>query len=368
MHIQKKFAEAIFIVTAERSCPIYNVGEELRVEKDTIVVPEAKPTCMALAAKLTSITAKKQSFQKYSQMGVKKSEFECGGCPQGRITFEYKKEKGFATLQMRLLSESEERRKKHHLNTHFAKLRDFSLFEPLDDDALLDLTAQLEVKKYPANKILLKKDDPGTHLFFLLNGKIGVIGDDGLSLAEMNTGEIFGEMSMLSGEPVSCSIHTLKDTEVACLSKKNFKFVLKKYPVLQLFLLKMLVTRAQATALRSGSISSGMSGELSEISIVELFQLINSSQKTGTIDLILDDAKASVYFNEGELVRVRYRQLVDKEALFVLMAQKKGHFTYTKDIPQELHDSQPFGGFMSLIMEGVQWVDEQESQGELGSD
>lgn len=361
MRQERKFSEAIFIITEERSCPFYNVGEELKVENGSVVVPEVKPTCMILVEKLIAITTKKQTFERFSQLGVQKSNFDCGGC-QGRIRFEYKKEKGFATLQMKLLSEAEARRRRQHLDKFFGRLRNFHLFESLDDDALGDLTALLELKKYPANKVVLKKGEPGTHLFVLLEGKVGVIADDGQRVAEMSKGEIFGEMSLLSGEPVSCSIHSLQETEVATLSIKNFKHVLKKYPVLQLFLLKMLVDRAQAMTLRSGNITSGMSGELDEINMVELFQLINSSQKTGTVDLILQDAKATVLFNEGELIDLKYRNLVGKEALFALLAQKSGHFTYTKGIPANMSHLAPLGSFMSLIMEGVQWIDEQAEQ------
>jgi signal-transduction protein with cAMP-binding, CBS, and nucleotidyltransferase domain len=218
----------------------------------------------------------------------------------------------------------------------------------------------MELKTYPKGKMVLKQGEPGTNLFVILSGKVGVIGDDGVRLAEMGKGEIFGEMSLLSGEPVSCSIHSLKETEAALLSIKNFKFVLKRYPVLQLFLLKMLVDRTQTMALRSGSITSGMSGEFEEISVVELFQLINSSQKTGRIELIMDDAKASVQFSEGEFIEVRYKDLKNKEALFALLTKKKGHFSYTKGIPLELENAKPFGGFMGLIMEGGQHLDELE--------
>jgi len=42
------------------------------------------------------------------------------------------------------------------------------------------------------------------------------------------------------------------------------------------------------------------------------------------------------------------------------LARKSGHFSYTKGIPQELEFAKPFGDFMGLIMEGVQYVDEQE--------
>lgn len=356
---QKKFRDAIFTVIEERSCPIYNIGDELKVEKLCAVVPEAKLVCMILVEKLIAITVKKDSFERFSQLGVKKLTFDCSGC-QGQITFQYKQEKSFSTVQMKLLSEVEKRRRKQHLDKFFSLLRDFPLFESLDDDALLDLADLLDHKKYAKDKVVLKQGDPGTHLFILLAGRVGVIAEDGERLATMTQGEIFGEMSLLSGEPVSCSIYSLAETEAALLSVKNFKFVLKKHPVLQLFLLKMLVDRAQAMALRSGNITSGMSGELAEIAMVELFQLINSSQKTGIVELLLSDAKGGVLFREGEIVYARYKELRNKDALFALLAKKNGHFTYTKGIPAVVQKTPPLGGFMGLIMEAVQFIDEQE--------
>ncbi len=358
-HQKKKFTDAIFVVTEERSCPIYTVGEELKVEDLCAVFPEAKAVCMILVEKLIEITVKKKSFEQFSQLGAKKAKFDCGGC-KGLIHFEYKKEKGFSTLQMKLLSEAEDRKRKKNLDIFFGKLRNFQLFESLDDNALYDLAELLEFKAYPKDKIILKQGDPGTNLFILLAGKVGVIGDDGARIAEMGKGEILGEMSLLSGEPVSFSVHSLAHTEAALLSIKNFKHVMKKYPVLQLFLLKMLVDRAQAMALRSGNITSGMAGELKEINTVELLQLINSTQKTGRIELVFDDAKATVYFVDGEIVHAHYRDLQDKDALFAVLAKKDGHFSYTKGVPLELENQEPFGGFMGLIMEGVQFVDEQE--------
>lgn len=356
---QKKIRDAIFTVTEERSCPIYNVGDEFKVEDSCVVVPEAKQTCMLLVEKLIDITVKKESFERFSQLGAQNVKFDCGGCT-GKIFFRYKKQKGFSTVQMTLLSAADERRRKQHLAVFFDKLREFQLFESLDDDALLDLASLLEHKKYKKGKVVLKEGEPGTHLFILLTGQVGVIAHDGERLASMGKGEIFGEMSLLSGEAVSCSIHSLAETEAALLSVKNFKYVLKKNPVLQLFLLKMLVDRAQAMALRSGNITSGMSGELSEIGIVELLQLINSSQKTGHIELILSDAKGSITFAEGEIINVRYRTFRKKDALFALLAQKEGHFTYSKGIPKGMKHTEPLGAFMGLIMEGVQYLDEQE--------
>ena len=187
-----------------------------------------------------------------------------------------------------------------------------------------------------------------------------MIGDEGQTLSEMGVGEIFGEMSLLSGEPVTTTIHSRKKTRLATLSSKDFKHVLRMYPVLQVFFYKMLVERSQANTLRAGTISSGMTGKLSEIHAVELFQLINSSQKTGKVQLMLDDGRAVVTFNEGELVKARYKGFDGKEAFFALLAKGEGDFTYTSGLSLEEKELPVIGGFMGLIMEGMRRVDEQE--------
>ena len=91
MQQKQNFTDAIFIVIEERSCPFYNIGDELKVENNNIVVPAAKQVCMVLVSSLIEITAKKQTFEQFSQLGIKRSQFDCGGC-QGKISFEYKKE------------------------------------------------------------------------------------------------------------------------------------------------------------------------------------------------------------------------------------------------------------------------------------
>ena len=241
-------------------------------------------------------------------------------------------------------------------------MRNLDIFESLEDDALSDLTLLLELTTIPIDKVVLKKGDPGSNMYIVLSGQVAVMADDGTRIAEMGEGKIFGEMSLLSGEPVTSSIYTLAETQVAKLSVKNFKHVLKKYPVLQLFLFKLLVVRAQTMTLRSGNITSGMSGELAEISIVDLLQLINSSQKTGRLDLALEEGKAMVFFKEGEIIHARLLTLRNKEAVYALLPVKSGHFAYTKGIPQELDKLPPIGGFMGILMEGLQRIDENKGQ------
>lgn len=357
------FRDAIFIVTEERRCPIYNVGEEFKVENFCLTVPSLKPDCLILAEEIIKIVTSRESFRddNMSMFSSKKVRFNCGGC-EGLIHFEFKKEKSHVTLHMKLLQQAEERQRRQRFDKFFRIFRNLGIFESLDDDALSDLTVLLEVKTIPPAKVIIKKGDPGSHLYIIMNGLVSVQAEDGSKIAETETGGIFGEMSLLTGDPVTNSIYTITATQVAMLSIKNFKHALKKHPVLQLFLLRMLVDRAQTATLRSGNITSGMTGELAEIPAVDLFQLINSSQKTGRIDLIMDMGKATVCFKDGQIIHANFLKLRDKEAIFALLSVKNGHFSYTRGVPGEFENLSSIGDFMGLLMEGLQRIDEDQEE------
>lgn len=121
-----------------------------------------------------------------------------------------------------------------------------------------------------------------------------------------------------------------------------------------------MMTRAKANLIRSSQINSGMNGELACISLVDLFQLINTSRKSGRLDLMLPDGQACVLFNEeGEIIHATYGRSRGKEALFILLSQKNGTFTYTvEQLPDAYRKKQRLGEFMTLLMEGLQHVDE----------
>ena len=68
-----------------------------------------------------------------------------------------------------------------------------------------------------------------------------------------------------------------------------------------------------------------------------------------------------VFFKEGEIVHARFLDLRNKEAVFALVGVKSGHFIYTKGIPKELDKAPPIGGFIGIIMEGLQRIDENKA-------
>jgi len=353
-----EFRNAIFVVTEETRCPIYNVGEEFKVEAGQLSVPEAKPTCLLLAREIAEITAERRSMRRFSPRGEQRAKFECGGCA-GLIRFEFKKEREFATLQMKLLAAAERREKTRHLDRFAALLRRLAVFEPLNDENLRDLSGLLALGRYEANEIILRRGAPGTHLYIVLSGRTAVVGQDGEVVTTMEAGEIFGEMSLLSGEPVTSTVLALEPSELASLSSKDFKHVLNRFPVLQVFFYRLLVERvSRINRERAITLQSGFSGDLAEISVVELFQLLNSGQRTGKLLLEVDEGAGEAVFNEGELVAARLGALEGKEAFFALLGKHRGRFSYVSGLSPKERELEILGGFMGLVMEGMRRIDE----------
>jgi hypothetical protein len=354
------FRNAVFVVTEEFSCPLYNVGEEFIVHESVLSIDRNKETCLQMVQELMKAlaVAKPLLEQRITRKGVQRAKFECGGC-SGLIRFEYKKEKAYSTLQMNLLKVAEQRAKQRLIAEFFGILREMELFEPLNDFDLQDLALLMKLHSYPPGKIIIEEGERGTNFYVVLSGKVAVVSKDSEVIAEIDPGGIFGEMSLLSGELTYPSVYSKTACQLAALNAKDFKHVLSRYPILQIFFYRVLVHRAQENTLRAGKISSGMSGELSEINPVDLFQMINSGGKSGRIIFNFGKSRAIALFHEGEVVACHHKGQKGKEAFFALLVEQQGRFIYTKGLSEREKQLQPLGGFMGLVMEGLQRIDEE---------
>jgi hypothetical protein len=109
---------------------------------------------------------------------------------------------------------------------------------------------------------------------------------------------------------------------------------------------------------RAEELSSGMVGQVSDISIVELCQMVNSNQKTGRLRLENSDCRATILFNEGELVHADYRGFVGKDAFYEVIGIENGRFKFTQGLTRKEKQLDVLGGFMGIIMEGMKRLDD----------
>ncbi|MCI5159666.1 MAG: DUF4388 domain-containing protein [Candidatus Electrothrix sp. AUS1_2] len=184
----------------------------------------------------------------------------------------------------------------------------------------------------------------------------------GGTAAEIGPGGMFGEMCLLSGEAACPSVHSLTEVRLGVLAVKDFSLLLSTSPNLQIFFYRVLAGRSKCKehSMQAGEINTGcMCGELTDyINLVDLFQLINTGGKTGAIDLMLPEGYARVLFHEGEIIYSSFGPLQGKEALFALLAQQNGSFTYIKGLTEKEKDMPILGGFVGLLLEGLRYLDE----------
>ena len=221
-----KFRNGVFVITEERHCPLYNVGEEIYVDDGVMRLPAAKSTCLTLTQDIIHLVSEDIAYEQYLQWSRKKNTFECSGCHDGRIGFEYKQEKEFATVQMKLLAAAERKEKLKDISKFAGLLREIQIFQPLSDEDLLDLATLLKLEKCPWGFPILQKGDVGDHLYIILSGRVEVMDEDGVTLAEMGKGAVFGEMSLLLNAPRSATATAVEETTLIVLSRDDFKQML----------------------------------------------------------------------------------------------------------------------------------------------
>ncbi|MBM9603081.1 cyclic nucleotide-binding domain-containing protein [Desulfopila inferna] len=353
-----KFRNAIFVVTEESHCPLYNAGDEFAVEGLSLTFPVGKSTCLVLAKDVIGVTTEEVSFEKMEKGTTKKNRFECGGCT-GIIRFEYKKDKEFATLQMKLLAAAERKTKINVVSEFAGLLRSIDTFSSLSSDDLLDLAALLELKDYDYGFPIVQKGEPGTNLYIILKGSVEVIDAEGVALNEMEAGDVFGEMSLLTGERVSATIMATQPCRIATMNQKNFRHILQRFPALQVFFYKLMVRRiTDINMKRAVELGSGMSGHIADMPPIDLCQMINYIQKSGTLTFEAEDCDGIIKFHEGEIIEAVCNSMSGKDAFFKILTMKKGRFIFVQGISARDAKKEIIGGFMAIMMEGMKYLDD----------
>lgn len=357
-----EFRKGVFVITEEKNCPLYNVGEELGVEQNWINMPSMKSTCLILAKDIAKLASDDVSYEQHGVGETKKTLFECSGCT-GFIKFEYKKEKEYSTIQMKLLAAAERKERIEAVSAVADQMADIELFKSLSSDDLADFITLLKVKDFAYGFPICQKGEPGTHLYIILSGKVEVLDDDGVVLSEMGRGEVFGEMSLLSGDRVSTTLIAVEPCEIATLNQKNFNHILNKFPSLQVFLYRLVVRRINdMNTQRAEELASGMTGQVADIPVVELCQMINSNHKTGRLKVDGESYSCAVVFNGGELIHAEVGDKSGVEAFFEILGCTSGRFQFTQGLTSREKNLDSLGGFMGLLMEGMKRLDEETNR------
>jgi CRP/FNR family transcriptional regulator, cyclic AMP receptor protein len=130
-------------------------------------------------------------------------------------------------------------------------LRAVPLFRALDDEAANELCELLTMRDVPAGTSLFHRGEPGDAMYLIENGRVRISLKDAdghdATLAEMDDGDFFGEMSLLDGHARSADATASVDCRLAVLSRADFRSFLRKDPDIALGVLTALTHRLRRT-------------------------------------------------------------------------------------------------------------------------
>jgi CRP/FNR family transcriptional regulator len=128
-----------------------------------------------------------------------------------------------------------------------AFLKEVILFRDLPSKELDKVAKLFSERRFPKYHVIFQEGAPGDLLYLLKQGvvKISKEAADGRvkTLALLNVGEIFGEMSVLSDENRSANAETLTETVCLCIKREDFQALVEKNPSISLHIIRTLIDR-----------------------------------------------------------------------------------------------------------------------------
>ncbi len=100
----------------------------------------------------------------------------------------------------------------------------------------------------------------------------------------------------------------------------------------------------------------GVTGTLGLFSLVDLFQLLSSAQRSGRLSVDHPRGRARVYFDKGTAVHADFAGLLGEEAVYALFADERGSFEFRIGMPATGQTIQT--STENLVLEAVRRLDE----------
>ncbi|SDC72081.1 MULTISPECIES: Crp/Fnr family transcriptional regulator [unclassified Candidatus Frackibacter] len=130
-------------------------------------------------------------------------------------------------------------------------LSETSLFSNLSQEQLKKIEMITSTKEVPADKMLFFENEPGDVVYLIVSGrvKISKISASGRekTLAILEDGDIFGEISLLDGGLRSATAQVLKNTKLLIIHRQDFLKVIHKYPEIGSKIIAVLSQRLRDT-------------------------------------------------------------------------------------------------------------------------
>ncbi len=207
-------------------------------------------------------------------------------------------------------------------------------FKPLDRDAVNEIVDLLQYKSFRPGEIVCHAGEIGEEMFIIISGKVKVVvitsdGEENI-IAELGSGDYFGEMALLTGEPRSASVVTTEPAELFTLGKADFDDIIERYPSIALSMGRVMSQRLHRLLQKSSNKKArvtAVSGDLQERSLVDLLRFCEINYLNGTLHISNGQRSGHFEYLRGELQKVVLDDLPEDRALDEMLGWEAGTFT-----------------------------------------
>lgn len=336
----------VAIVGEEKGCPLYHRGDGMEFLTPAVAGLNYTPVCMKA---VQTFGPALQRLQQGANLGSFQN-VHCGGCREGEAWFSFRRE---STETSHSLSPEAAR----FALTGLAHVKIFSGVRPRLLERILPL---LRERKCAPGEIVILAGAAGQALCIIADGAFEVLKESAgehTVIATLETGDCFGEMSLVTGEPASAEVRCRDGGSILEIHRDDFPRLVGQIPALGLTLARILSARLTRTSSYViEQIRRGILGRLEMIPPAELIQAMNVSNQTGLLTSLSGDRSFALYFENGQPIDASLGDLSGEEAVYQFMTWNEGSFRFEPG-PQK-RDRTVKVDAMGLLLEGLRRRDE----------
>lgn len=163
---------------------------------------------------------------------------------QEQLWYALNRECPFSAFPVQHVELEPRRRTTRHTNTtkrlyeeeSLRLLKNNSLFEHLTNEQFLQIIQHSPVHAYGTGETIVTENECGDSLFLVVNGHVQILKktEDGqpIKITELSPGDIFGEMTLFTGEPRSASAKCLSNADVLEVNRETLATLMAQEPSL----------------------------------------------------------------------------------------------------------------------------------------
>jgi CRP-like cAMP-binding protein len=248
-----------------------------------------------------------------------------------------------------------------------AFLRGSELFENQPPEVIRAVLAQGQLLEFGPGDVVFRQGEQGDRLFVVQSGVVEVVaaptdGSEPVVVAYLGTGEVIGELALLTGSPRSATVRSPERAVLFAVDKAVFFDLMDILPAFSRNLCVVLAKRLETTTLKVPRASGKqLQGNLRYFDLATVIQTLIGSHQTGNLVVSQDKHKvAEILFVGGNIARARYRNLAGDDAVFQLFqSPAQGDFSFTgREVREEEVQTEISMPAISLLMESVRLQDE----------